>query len=135
MFANYTNRYCRDSNDKLMVVQSQSMDRSHFQRTATKRTGSLSAPDVNSMHWQQSTLKKACCGIPTRVHPHLPGFTLTQYTTWLAAQKARTSSRGHHRGSCIIQCGGWLTATSMVLYTSSVLLMNSQGCQIFKTNG
>ena len=61
------------------------------------KTGSLSAPDVNSADDNQPW-KKACCGIPTRVHPHLPGLTLNQYTTWSAAQKARTSSRGHHRG-------------------------------------
>ena len=30
--------------------------------------------------------EKACCGIPTWAHPHLPGLTLNQYTTWLAAQ-------------------------------------------------
>ena len=27
--------------------------------------------------------ENSCCGIPTRVHPHLPGLTLNQYTTWL----------------------------------------------------
>ena len=37
-----------------------------------------------------STLKKASYGIPTWAPPHLPGLTLNQYTTWLAAQKTRT---------------------------------------------
>ena len=32
--------------------------------------------------------KKACCEIPTRVHPHLPGLMLNQYTTWLASQES-----------------------------------------------
>ena len=48
-------------------------------------TGLLSAPDVNSANNYQPG-KKACCGIPTRVHPHLPGLTINQYTTWLAVQ-------------------------------------------------
>ena len=54
--------------------------------------------------------KKDCCGIPTQVHPHLPGLTFNQYTTWSAAQKARISisSQGHHRGLCVLQCGEWL---------------------------
>ena len=51
--------------------------------TVSKRTGSLSAPGVNSTGNNQPW-KKTCCGIPTRVHPHLPGLTLNQYTTWLA---------------------------------------------------
>ena len=67
-------------------------------------------------HRQQSTVKKSRFGIPIRVHPHLPGLTLTQYTTWLIAQKARTSSRGHYKGLCIIQCGGWLTRIFSTLF-------------------
>ena len=47
-------------------------------------------------------LEKACCRIPTQVHPHLPGLTLNKRTTWLAAKKSRTSSRGHHKGLCVI---------------------------------
>ena len=96
-------------------MQSRSMARSQCWATESKRTGSLSAPDVNSTGNNQPR-KKAYCGIPTRVHPHLPGLTLNQYTTWLAAQKARTSSRGHHRGLCVIQCGGWLTPIFSTLF-------------------
>ena len=44
--------------------------------------------------------------------PSLPGLNarLTSDATWLAAQKPRTSSRGHpERPSALyIQCGGWL---------------------------
>ena len=43
--------------------------------------------------------KPAVHGIPTRVHPPLPGLTLNQYATWLASQKARTSSQGHPESS------------------------------------
>ena len=51
--------------------------------------------------------EKACCGIPTRVHPHLPGLMLNEYTTWVAARL------GHRvevitEAQCVIQCGGWL---------------------------
>ena len=88
-------------------------------KQVSKRTGLLSAPDVNSTGNNQRW-RKACCGIPTRVHPHLPGLTLTQYTTWLAAQKARTSSWGHHRGLCVIQCGGWLTPIFSTLFAIRV---------------
>ena len=64
--------------------------------------------------------EKACCAIPTRVHPHLPGLTLNQYVTWLASQKARTLSGGHHRGLCVTQCGGWLTPIFSTLFTIRV---------------
>ena len=53
----------------------------------SKGTGSLSAPNFNSTDNDQPW-KKACCEIPTRVHPHLPGLTLNQYTTWLASIKS-----------------------------------------------
>ena len=108
-------------NDKLTAMHSQSTARSQRWTTVLTRTGSISAPDVNStctgnnQPWQ-----KAYCGIPTRIHPHLPGLTLNQYTTWLAAQKARTSSRGHHRGVCIIQCGGWLRPVFSTLFAIRV---------------
>ena len=59
--------------------------------TVMKRTGLLSAPDVNSTGNNQPCMKKACCGIPTQVHPDLPGLTLNQYTTWSAAQIAQLS--------------------------------------------
>ena len=76
-----------DSSDKPTAMHSRSMAGSQCWTTDSKRTGSLSAPDVNSTGNDQPW-KKACCGIPTRVHPHLPGLVLTQYATWLAAQKA-----------------------------------------------
>ena len=37
-----------DSNDKPLAMQSRSMARSQFWTAISKRTGSLSAPDVNS---------------------------------------------------------------------------------------
>ena len=73
-----------------------------WSHTVLIRTGLLGAPDTNSTDNSQPWKKKSCCGISTRIHPHLPGLMLNQYTTWLAAQKARTLSRGHHRGLCVI---------------------------------
>ena len=58
-----------------MAMRSRSMARSQCWTTVLIRTGSLSAPDVNSTGNSQPT-EKACCGIPTRVHPHLSGLTL-----------------------------------------------------------
>ena len=60
---------------KPTAMRSRLMARSQFWTTVSKRTGSLSAPDVNSTGNNQPW-KKACCGIPTLVHPHLPGLTL-----------------------------------------------------------
>ena len=77
-------------------------------------------------YWQQSTLKKACCGITTRVHPRLLELTLNQYITWLAGQKARTLSWGHHRGSCVIQCGGWLIRIFSTLFMIMPLVLDRQ---------
>ena len=54
------------------------------------------------------TLKKAYCGIPARVHPHLPGLTLKQYTTWLAEDGPRLGS--HSR---LFQ--GWLLSVLLTL--------------------
>ena len=48
------------------------------------RTGSLSAPDVNSTDNNQPP-RKACYGILTSVHPHLLGLTLNQY--WLLVKR------------------------------------------------
>ena len=39
----------------------------------SKRTGLLSAPNVNSTGNNQPW-KKACCGIQTRIHPQVPGL-------------------------------------------------------------
>ena len=108
-----------DSNDKPTAMRSQFIAESQCWTTDSKRTRSLSPPDVNSTDSNQPW-KRACCGILTRVRPHLLELTLTQYTTWLVAQKARTSSRGHHRGLCIVQCGGWLTPIFSTLFAIRV---------------
>ena len=44
----------------------------------------------------KSTLKKACCGIPTW-DPHFPGLMLNQYTTLLAADEDGPGSGSHSR--------------------------------------
>ena len=80
-----------------------------------KGTGSLSALDFNSTGNSQPW-KKACCGIMTQVHPHLPGPTLNQYTIWLAAQKARTLSWGNHRG--VERYTVWRMANAYLLHTA-----------------
>ena len=87
-----------DSNDKPTAMQSWSVARSQCWTTVSIGTGSLSAPDVNSADKNQPW-KKSCCGIPTRVHRHLPGVTLNQYTTWLAALEGedRPGSGSHSR--------------------------------------
>ena len=72
-----------DSNDKLTAMWSRSVARSQRWTTVSKGTGWLCAPDFNSTGNNQ-LWKKACFGIPTRVHLHLPGLTLNQYITWLA---------------------------------------------------
>ena len=64
--------------------------------------------------------EKAFLGILTWVHRHLPGLMLNHDTTWLAAQKPRTLSQGHHghhKGLCVTQCGGWLTSIFSTLFT------------------
>ena len=52
-----------------------------------KGTGSLSTPMMITAPITINP-EKACCGIPTQVHPYLPGLKLNQYmyTTWLATQ-------------------------------------------------
>ena len=67
-----------DSNDKPTAMRSRSMARSQYWTKVLIRTGSLSTPDVKSTSNNQPW-KKACCWIPIRVHPHLPGLTLYQY--------------------------------------------------------
>ena len=73
-----------DSNDKPKAMRSRSVARSQCWTTESIRTRSLSAPDVNStgniLPW-----KKACCGIPTWVHPHLSG--LRQRLHWDGSEK------------------------------------------------
>ena len=76
-------------------------------------TGQLGAPDVNSTD-NNHIWKKCWSRIPTRVHPHLPGHTLNQYSTRLAAQKARTSSWGHHRRR--VHYTVWRTASDYLLH-------------------
>ena len=58
-----------DLNDKPTAMQSRLMARSQCRTTVLRRTRLLSAPDVNSTDNNQPW-KKACCVIPTRVHPH-----------------------------------------------------------------
>ena len=53
--------------------------------TVSYRTRSLSAADANS-NGNNQPWRKAYCGIPTQVHPHLSGHTLNQNTTWAAVQ-------------------------------------------------
>ena len=111
--------------------------------TVSNRTGLLSAPDINNTSNSQPW-KKACCGIPTRVHCHLPGLMFTQYNTWLASHKARTSSWGHQSGLCFIQCGEWLTSIFSTLYDgvgvpsmheSPQINIDNQFLQITQTGG
>ena len=70
------NFYCMDgdSNDKPMAMQSWSVARSQCCTSVSIGNEWLSAPDGIQQYWQQSTLKKACCEILTRDHPHLPGL-------------------------------------------------------------
>ena len=75
-----------DSSDKLTAMRSQSIARSQCWTTVSKRTRSLSAPNVNSTSNNQ-LWKKAGCGIPTRVHPHLPGANKVVY--WLSVSPGR----------------------------------------------
>ena len=97
-----------------IAMQSRLMARSQ-RWTVSIRAGLLSAPDVNSTDNNQPW-KKPAVGSQPRSIPHLQGLTLNQQTTWLATQKARTSSRGHHRGLWVIQCGGWLMPIFSTLF-------------------
>ena len=97
-----------DSSDKPKAMPSRSMTRSQFWTTVSIRTGSLSAPDVHSTHNNQPWEKPAVGSQPGSVLT-FQNLRNNQYTTWLGAQKARASSRCHHKGLCVIQCEGWLT--------------------------
>ena len=55
--------------------------------------------------------KQACCGIPTRVHPHLQRLTLNQYTTWWATHWACCFGNHWHSrsGFHVLFEGAWLS--------------------------
>ena len=74
----------RDSNNKPTAMQSRSMARSDCWTTVSKRTGSLSAPDVNSTGTISPEKSLLWVLDPGPFSPS--GLTLNQYRTWLAAQ-------------------------------------------------
>ena len=77
MFGNCTNewRLKQQTNDNAITVNGQKP----MSDNSIDQAGSLSAPDVNSNDNNQ-LWKKASCGIPTLVYPHLTGLMLNQYT-------------------------------------------------------